>query len=682
MFKQIVLLASKAKTLPYSLPIQKYDTSVAQQSSCIIENKNQPYHCDHSLAPTKSSQQESRMDMTEDRDDLLKTLDSLCTTDSIDDDDEDSNLKGPDKEYLFAVNRLLELTKALKERTRAIKSKITEPLSDYVEKEDTVLSFDIDWSRQNDEQTKYSCWDDFKSRVQKRQLGVFDPQGYLYLSWLLLITLAFLYNAWTIFLASTFPVVTSNNMIYFLAVDYFCDTLYLFDVIIFKSRLQFVKDGEVVKSPQKTRLNYINNGTFKLDCASLIPLDLFYVKNRSRSILRLTRVLKIKTFWEFFDLVDANTRRPYVVRIIRTLIYMMFMIHLNACAYYFISSIEGFNSNEWVYDGHGNAYLICFYFAIRTATSISGKMPKPTNVYEYVFMSVSWLLGIFVFAFLIGQIRDIVATANQNQAQYRHLMDSLINYMKNLNLSEDIQTRVRDWLNHAWDQKRIFYESKIFSYLPHKIRTDIALDVHYDILSKVDLFKRCESNLIKDVVSKLRPVLFLPGDFVCRKGEMAHEMYIVNDGKLQVLDGDNSDNVITYLEEGSVFGEISILGIPGYFRRTADVKSIGFSNLFALHKTDLWETLRNYPQSQKMLHRKVKQLIKEKNITDKTLPFDETLPEVKSKINTRPGTPKLFKTAMKLINRQRKDKIAADESLNEIEPTESVFKDTANRYSK
>ncbi|RWS18988.1 cyclic nucleotide-gated cation channel beta-3-like protein, partial [Leptotrombidium deliense] len=275
----------------------------------------------------------------------------------------------------------------------------------------------------------------------------------------------------------------------------------------------------------------------------------------------------IKTFWEFFNRVDVVAKSPHGMRILKTLIYMTFLIHVNASAYYAVSAYEGFDANEWVYNNEGNAYVRCFYFAFRTATSISGKMVKPTNNFEYIFMVNSWLNGVFVFAFLIGQIRDIVATATQNRQQFRQLMNQTIRHMNSLNLPAELQKRVRLWLSHTWEQQKL-NEENILNLLPIKMKTDIAINVHYKMLSKVKLFHGCERMVIRDLVVKLKPVLFLPGDYICKKGEIGQEMYIVNEGVVQVL-GDTG-NVLASLSEGSVFGEVSVLGIPGCSRRMAD----------------------------------------------------------------------------------------------------------------
>ncbi|KAF0302547.1 Cyclic nucleotide-gated cation channel beta-3 [Amphibalanus amphitrite] len=384
------------------------------------------------------------------------------------------------------------------------------------------------------------------------------------------------------------------------------DLLYLLDIILFKSRVMFVRNGFWVKNPPEIRQHYASQPIFFLDVLSLVPFDIFYFSYGHQPLLRLNRLLKIQTYWKFMDRVDALLAMPHYVRTIRTVIYMLLLIHVNACAYYAVSVWEGIATNGWVFDGVGNPYVRCFYFATKTATSI-GKNPKPTNEFEYVFMTGSWLMGVFVFALLIGQIRDIVAKITRSQDEFRQIMDSTIHYMQHLNLPPELQQRVRTWMHYTWRQQKSLgarlNELKALEVLPHKMQTDIALSVHSDTLKKVHLFQNCDEALLRDLVLKLKPINFLPGDYVCKKGEVGREMYIVKSGHVMVMSG---RTVLATLHQGSVFGEISLLGLDGLSRRTADVRSRGYSTLFALNKTDLQESMRYYPDAQELLRKRAK----------------------------------------------------------------------------
>lgn len=80
-------------------------------------------------------------------------------------------------------------------------------------------------------------------------------------------------------------------------------------------------------------------------------------------------------------------------------------------------------------------------------------------------------------------------------------------------------------------------------------------------------------------------------------------MYIVKRGRLQVV-ADDGNSVLATLSAGSVFGEVSVLDIAGNKtgnRRTANVRSLGYSDLFCLAKDDLLVALSDYPDvSQKL----------------------------------------------------------------------------------
>ncbi|XP_069355433.1 cyclic nucleotide-gated channel beta-1-like isoform X2 [Maniola hyperantus] len=389
-----------------------------------------------------------------------------------------------------------------------------------------------------------------------------DPQGRGYITWLLLVTCCYSYNAWCIALRATFPYQTPENTPMWMTIDFFCDVIYVLDVVFVKPRLMFLQEGFWVNDPAETRKNYRKKLQYKFDLISLLPLEILYLYfGTQKVILRFPRLLKLQTFWEFHQAMDRVLSSPYVVRIGKMLFYILYLIHLNACAYYAMSDHIGLGSNGWVYNNQGNAYIRCFYFATKTATSI-GKNSKPASIKEYVlYMTSAWLMGVFVLALLIGQIRDIIATATRARTEYRKTMDGCTRYLRKLNMPVSLQRRVTCWFSYTWTQQRCFDESKILNSLPSNMKRDVALEVHMTTLSKV-----------------LSP---------------------------------DEREVLATLGEGSVFGEISLLGINGLRRRTATVRSRGYSSLFALSRNDLDAALKYHKEAANILRLRADQMIKE-----------------------------------------------------------------------
>ena len=119
-----------------------------------------------------------------------------------------------------------------------------------------------------------------------------------------------------------------------------------------------------------------------------------------------------------------------------------------------------------------------------------------------------------------------------------------------------------------------------------KLKGEIAIHVHLDTLKRVEIFQNTEAGFLCELVLRLRPVLFSPGDYICRKGnapkntwvlfelvifvipagEVGKEMYICARGRLEVV-VDDGKTVLATLKAGSYFGEISILnmGTAGQF---------------------------------------------------------------------------------------------------------------------
>ncbi|KAM8811077.1 cyclic nucleotide-gated channel beta-3 [Eudromia elegans] len=463
-----------------------------------------------------------------------------------------------------------------------------------------------------------------------------------YVAWLMLVTIAYNWNCWFIPLRFVFPYQTPSNTIYWLAIDIMCDMCYLCDLLVFQPRVQFLKGGDIITDKVEMKKFYHSTVKFQLDVLSVLPFEVLYFFFGFNPAFRANRMLKHNTFFEFNDRLEAILDKAYIYRVIRTTGYLLFILHINACLYYWASDYEGLGSTRWVYDGEGNMYLRCYYWAVRTLITIGG-LPEPQTLFEIVFQLLNFFLGVFVFSSLIGQMRDVIGAATAGQNYYRSSMDNTVSYMNTYSIPKAVQNRVRTWYEYTWDSQGMLDESELLEQMPTKMQLAIAIDVNFAIVNKVDLFKGCDTQMIYDMLLRLKSIVYLPGDFVCKKGEIGREMYIIKQGEVQVLGGPDGTKVLVTLRAGAVFGEISLLAAGGGNRRTANVVAHGFANLFILDKKTLNEILVHYPDSEKLLMKKAKVLLKEKG---KPAPAPPPPRGLAGLFGQKQETPKLFKAML------------------------------------
>lgn len=121
------------------------------------------------------------------------------------------------------------------------------------------------------------------------------------------------------------------------------------------------------------------------------------------------------------------------------------------------------------------------------------------------------------------------------------------------------------------------------------------------------------------------------------KGDVGKEMYIIKDGRLAVV-GEDGVTQLAVLTSGSCFGEISILNISGSKmgnRRTANIRSLGYSDLFCLSKQDLMEALQEFPHARAQLEQKGKDiLLKEGLLEEVNVSAGEELEEKVERLET------------------------------------------------
>ncbi|XP_017835929.1 cyclic nucleotide-gated cation channel subunit A [Drosophila busckii] len=463
-----------------------------------------------------------------------------------------------------------------------------------------------------------------------------DPTLQSHYRWLAVVSLAVLYNIIFVMGRSVFWEINKSAPGFWYTLDYLCDFIYLLDTLVHMHE-GFLDQGLLVRDAFRLRHHYFHTKGWYLDVLSMLPTDLAYIWWPPETcsslylpcpvIVRLNRLLRLPRLMEWFDRTETATGYPNAFRICKVVLAILVLIHWNACMYFAISYEIGFSSDSWVYNLNGTRnntlqrqYIYSFYWSTLTLTTI-GETPTPENDAEYLFVVADFLAGVLIFATIVGNIGSMISNMNVARVEFQNRMDGVKQYMAFRRVGHELEARVIRWFAYTWSQSGALDEERVLAALPDKLKAEIAIQVHMDTLKQVRIFHDTEPGLLEALVLKLKLQVFSPGDYICRKGDVGKEMYIVKRGKLSVV-GDDGITVLATLGAGSVFGEVSVLEIAGNRtgnRRTANVRSLGYSDLFCLAKRDLWETLADYPEARSTLTQRGCQLLRKDGLLDEQI---------------------------------------------------------------
>ncbi|XP_013103742.2 uncharacterized protein LOC106084540 isoform X2 [Stomoxys calcitrans] len=469
--------------------------------------------------------------------------------------------------------------------------------------------------------------------LQKRR-SVVNPDENFHFYWLMVLTCCVLYNLWTLIVRQSFPELQQAVPLFWFICDTLTDVVFVFDILV-QLRTGYLEQGLMVYDDKKLACHYVHSRNFVLDMVSLIPFDLLQLRMGPQPLLRFTRFFKVYRSVRFYYIVESRTVWPNLWRVVNLIHILLILAHWFGCFYYLLSEAEGFQG-DWVYPYRPGdyatltrKYLGSLYWSTLTLTTI-GDLPTPeTNAeqnfsvdgprsiprrgiksrllqfgssYGYVFTIVSYLIGVFIFATIVGQVGNVITNRNANRLEFERLLDGAKTYMRHHKVPGGMKRRVLRWYDYSWSRGRIQGGGDIntaLGLLPDKLKTELALHVNLSVLKKVTIFQECQPEFLHDLVLKMKAYIFTPGDSICRKGEVAREMFIIADGILEVLS--ETGKVLTTMKAGDFFGEIGILNLDGLNKRTADVRSVGYSELFSLSREDVLAAMKDYPEAQEIL---------------------------------------------------------------------------------
>ncbi|KAG2393763.1 hypothetical protein C9374_007294 [Naegleria lovaniensis] len=479
----------------------------------------------------------------------------------------------------------------------------------------------------------------YKKHIKPKILFIVDRNRWFNKMWMLMIFCIELYNSFLIPYRSAFDY--ENSMYWYLA-DAPFDFLLWVDVVMnffypYRDQMNIL-----VTDFKKTARRYVFKekiGFFAdFVCLCLldwIPVAIGAATNGSMTyspVWRLNRALfffrALKRLTRIEALVpDRFAVLSKMVKLLNFVIIVVMSVHIVACCWFPIIMSEYpdsqvFTLSASIFEPTTSTlykYMLGVYWSLVSMSGFGGTMPV-TNL-QVAFCTLVYLVGIAVFVTVIGIVSDLAQNLNITESAFIEKLDSVTDYINSRGLSPDLKKQILQYYQYLWKSRKGLDESKIIRELPDFLKIDVAMQLNAEIVKKVELFKSCSQNFIHEVVINLKPRIVMPGSYVIREGEPGNEMFFIGKGVVEVRS--KTGQLWSTLGSGSFVGETALIDSV---KRTANVISTEYVDLFVLEKHAFDEIMSTYPEDAKNViatSEARKQMNKQKAALNSGIPFDK-----------------------------------------------------------
>ena len=408
---------------------------------------------------------------------------------------------------------------------------------------------------------------------------------------------------------------------------------FLMDVL-FNFRSITMIDGKPNSNPKDVAVKYLR-GWFTTDFLASIPFDLIIPGgigiNRIFRLLRLLRLLRLARLAQFLKKMGANISiNPVIMRLVTLVFWICMLAHWIACGWVAFGGID-----DKLAATMDRKYLLSLYWAITTLTTIGYGDISPAfdNTPLVIFAMIIEIMGAGIYGYVIGNVAILLANIDMAKATFSEKMDRINAFLKYRDIPAHLQERVRRYYDYIWESRLGYDESAVIQEFPPSLKTDISLYINREIIEKVPLFKGASEMLIRDIVLSLKPMVFIPGDFIIHRGEIGVNMFFISKGTVEVVSDDGSQ-VFATLTEGNFFGEIALLTMEP---RTASIRAADYCDLFTLDKNTFEMVLERYPEFAEKMHDMAKK--RQTDRTDTKQPPEDDDSDSSSSVLDRPIRP-------------------------------------------
>lgn len=386
------------------------------------------------------------------------------------------------------------------------------------------------------------------------------------------------------------------------------------------SRAFYNEKGLLVYNLKAIRVRYISSSFF-VDLVAAMPFSTLVSLNGSArpgyvSWLRLPKMLRIYRMLRLYKEIGRSMKRTHVAMgILRMMPLILGLTHLYGCIWWYIgtvgrnlsSSKSTGEADSWIYyySGLGEVnlwddqvsitkqYIFSCYWAsstLSTASLVGETTPK--NKAEILFTIWSMLTTLTVYAYIVGEISNIIMASDQALVSMRDQMSRVQKFLQRHRFPRDLAIDVVSSFEDGLRTSN-YSSEHISSLMSTALRVEVAMQMSMPLLKGNRLFLNCSSGFTASLAVLLRETAFASDEYLFHTNDVCNELYLIASSTVNILCGVSDNEVVQETRtKGDTVGELA------FFFRLRHIHSacVGKTKaaVFALAYTDYKQLAATY----------------------------------------------------------------------------------------